>query len=65
MPVGKQSVIVAVYPNTMDGLKGLDALQSVAKELNMTCQRILFEKLDLIVMHRLEEVAYDLSASCW
>ena len=64
MQVGKQSVIVVVYPNTMDGLKGLDALQSAAKELNMTCQWILFEKLDLIDMHRLEEVAYDLSTSC-
>ena len=46
MPVGKQSIIVAVYPDTMEGLKGLDALQSAAKELGMTCQRILFEKLD-------------------
>ena len=46
MPVGKQSVIVAVYPDTMEGLKGLDALQSSAKELGMTCQRIMFEKLD-------------------
>ena len=46
MPVGKQSVIVAVYPDTMEGLKGWDSLQSAAKELGMACQRILFEKLD-------------------
>ena len=46
MPAGKQSVIVAVYPDTMEGLKELDALQSAAKELNMTCQQILLEKLD-------------------
>ena len=46
MPVGKQSIIVAVFPDTMEGLKGLDALQSAAKELGMTCRRILFEKLD-------------------
>ena len=46
MPVGKQSVIVAVYPDTMEGLKGLDALQSASKELGITCHRIMFEKLD-------------------
>ena len=46
MPVGKQSVIVAVYPDTMEGLKGLDALQSAAKELGITCHRIMFEMLD-------------------
>ena len=58
MPVGKQSVIVAVYPDTMEGLKGLNALQSATKargpplkiirtkELGITCQRIMFEKLD-------------------
>ena len=30
----------------MEGLKGLDALQSAAKELGITCQHIMFEKLD-------------------
>ena len=30
----------------MEGLKGLDALQSAAKELGITCHRIMFEKLD-------------------
>ena len=55
MPVGKQSVIIAVYPDTMDGtgcstiffpragwtaLAYHPQLQSAAKELGMTCQRI-------------------------